>query len=81
MSEAEDRATTLTRIMNKQHEIKERLTTGESLTRPRETARDATRKISALAQTTESRKWVDAHWAQIVRAIEGAILEGKNEPL
>ena len=45
---------------------------------PREIARDATRRIRALAQTVESQKWVDAHWPQITLAIEAAILKANK---
>ena len=44
---------------------------------PREIARKATRRIRALTQTLESSAWVDAHWVQIVSAIEDAI-QGKH---
>ena len=46
----------------------------------REIAQDATRRIRALAQTVDSQLWVDAHWPQIVRAIEDAILKGNKAP-
>ena len=42
---------------------------------PREIAREATRRIRALAQTPESQLWIDAHWSEIIRVIEDSILK------